>query len=40
MFIQEPFGASGAYAMMVKRDYQFLSRQIENKGQVIKGDID
>lgn len=44
MFIQEPFWAltkqlSGAYDVMVNRDYQFLPAAIENKGVAIKGDI-
>ncbi|MQS76075.1 NAD-dependent protein deacetylase [Companilactobacillus halodurans] len=45
MFIQEPFWAltnslDGAYDIMVNRDHQFLPKQIENKGQAIKADID
>ncbi|KRL66871.1 NAD-dependent protein deacetylase [Companilactobacillus versmoldensis] len=45
MFIQEPFWAlttslDNTYDVMVNRDYQFLPKQIEDKGQAIKADID
>lgn len=44
MFIQKPFWTltntmPGAYDIMVNRDYQFLPKDIEDKGSAIKGDI-
>lgn len=44
MFIQEPFWAltdqlPDAYDIMVNRDYQFLPKKIEDKGQAIKADL-
>lgn len=44
MLIQEPFWAltdqlPDAYDIMVNRDYQFLPKKIEDKGQAIKADL-
>lgn len=44
MFIQEPFWAltaqlSGAFDVMVNRDFQFLPKKIEGKGLAIKADL-